>query len=51
MMDATRLGITFQEAQTVLRNIRDRQSGTCEPRLPRPRECERDIKRGISNCG
>ena len=44
-MDATRLGITFQEAQAVLRNIRKKHSGTCDPRLPR--EYEHDIKRGI----
>ncbi len=45
-MDATRLGITFQEAQAVLRNIRNRHRETCEPRLI-PAEYEHDIKKGI----
>jgi hypothetical protein len=43
-MDATRPGITFQEAQAVLRNIRNRRSETCDPRLPREYEY---VKTGI----
>ena len=44
-MDATRLGITFQEAQAVLRNIRNRHGGVCDTQLPRKSKPE--TKRGI----
>ena len=47
-MDATRLGITFQEAQAVLRNIRNRRNEGCDTRLPR--ENVHETKRGLYYC-
>ena len=47
-MDATRLGITFQEAQAVLRNIRNKHNEGCDTRLPR--ESVHEAKRGLYYC-